>query len=110
MGNIIKLQLNGQTYILEFNRRAILKMEEDGLIGTKGEQLQKEHPLEFAYNFIRYAFYKNHRDLSDKEIDEIVDNIDNLAEFIKALTEILQNSISVIQGKAEGKNAKWERA
>ena len=107
MGNIIKLEYNNKEYLLEFNRRTIVAMEVEGLIGKNSEELQKKNPIEFLYKFIGYAFRKNHPELSQKEIDEIIDNIGDLQAFATEIGKILQASISTVEGN-QG-NAKWER-
>lgn len=108
MGNTIKLTVADKQYTLEFSRRTIIKLEADGFVGKKGEELKKQDPVTFMYKFIGYAFLKNHPEMTEEEINDIIDNIGDLEGFMNAIAEILQASLSVIEG---GKgNVKWERA
>ena len=104
MGRIIKLEVGQKTYTLEFNRRTLL------LAGDIQARVQKAKTAAEQFSvlcdLIRVAFLKNHPDISQQEVDEVIEHIDDLDGFTKALTEILEASVDVL--KSNKGNAHWE--
>lgn len=103
----IVIKTNDKQFKLAFNRNSIVRMEEDGFnvkdIETK--------PLSTIVKLIRGAFYMYQPDMTDDEIDAIVDEIDSSDEFVKALVEMYSNALSAltIGNQDKTKNFKWEK-
>lgn len=104
----IVIELNDSKYTLEFNRYALVAMEKRGFNPANAES----QPLTTLTELARGAFIMHHPDLKATEIDAIIDEIDDKAEFSSALAEMYKNAIDVIvSGNGEKKgNAKWGRA
>lgn len=106
MANTITLKVQDKTYTLEFNRRVIMKMEEDGIVSQDNTELEKK-PFSYMGKLARYSFLKNHPDLSQKEIDDIFDEIGDLVGFFTAVAEMLKECVEGLN-KGENKgNATW---
>ena len=90
-------------YVLEFNRRVIIKMEEEGII----KKMEKSAKQETIDSLVYYACVKNQPDITKKEVEEIVDNIplEKLGDFVQAIGELLNKSIDALEKQG---NAHWE--
>lgn len=104
MGRIIEIEVGEKTYILEFNRRTLLRAVD---IQAK---VKKELPAIEQFNllceFIRIAFLKNHPDITQAEVDSVIDALDDFEGFIESLTKVLEESVNVLKEKKG--NARWE--
>lgn len=123
MANRIELNYNGKTYTLEFSRRIILQMEEDGALADlqndikvvkktnkNGENVnttELARPLKNMVRFVRYAFRKNHSDVTDKEIDDIIDDIPDLVAFFNAVMEIFSSCANALNSNTNSGNVSW---
>lgn len=107
MGSIV-INFNGKKFILEYNRKSITTMEAKGF---KINELE-DKPLTTVDLLISGAFYKNHKDITDEEIEDIISNIDDYEGFVKALVELYVKALNSIMGANEDKpkNATWGRA
>lgn len=99
----IEITIEEKKYILEFNRRTIIRMEEEGLL----EQLQKGAKLEAIDKVVYYACLKNQPNISMEEVKSIVDSVslNELGNFVQAVGELLNKSIDALENKG---NAHWE--
>lgn len=109
MANIvITLPRNGEekTYTLEFTRRTIIKMEEEGIISS----LSKGGKQETLDKLVYYACLRNHPDITIKEAEDIVDNIplNKYGDFVKDLADLLERSINALEETGKEGNAHWE--
>ena len=104
----IVIELNDSKYTLEFNRYALITMEKRGFNPSVAES----RPLTTLTELSRGAFIMHHPELRPNEVDDIIDQIQNKAEFTTALAEMYKNAVDVIvNGKSEKKgNATWGRA
>ena len=125
MANRIELNYNGETYTLEFSRRVILLMEDEGVLreidkdavevekedknGNKHKVKEQQHPIANMLKIVRYAFKKNHSDMSEEEIDGILDVIPDLVDFCKAVVEMFNDCVNSIANKKENPegNLSW---
>ena len=105
MGRIIKLEVDKETYTLEFNRRTLLlaseiqeEFKDNSSIAEKFTVLSK---------LARIAFLKNHPNITQDEVDNIIDSIEDLDGFFKSITEIMESSVDVLKTQKKG-NARWE--
>ena len=104
MGRIIKLEVGEKTYTLEFNRRTLL-LAGDIQAKVKNAKTAAEQ-FSVLCDLVRVAFLKNHPNITQEEVDDIIEHIDDLDAFTKALTEILEASVDVL--KSNKGNAHWE--
>ena len=109
MANIvITLPRNGEekTYTLEFTRRTIIKMEEEGIISS----LQKGGKQETIDKLVYYACLKNHHEITKQEAEEMVDSIPlkQLGDFVKDIADLLEKSINALEEAGKEGNAHWE--
>lgn len=125
MANRIELNYNDKKYVLEFSRRVILQMEDEGVLreiekdavevekvdanGKKHSVKEQQHPIGTMLKIVCYAFVKNHSDITNEEINEIVDAIPDLIEFCKAVFEMFIACVNAIGQKTENPagNVSW---
>ena len=95
-----------KTYILEFNRRIILKMEANGII----EKLQGNIEMESVDELVYYACLKNQPNITKEEVRNIVDSVSlaQFKDFIEAIAKLLEKSISALEETEKSGNAHWE--
>ena len=93
-------------YTLEFTRRTIIQMEEDGIIKSLGKGVKQE----VLDNLVRYACLKNHPNMTKEEAMEIIDSIglEDLKGFVEALSTLLEKSINALNEAGKEGNARWE--
>lgn len=99
----------GRKVVEEKDGVSYVKDEEGKLVEAVGEcsTSAEKKPLETMTELLKSAFYKNHPNITDEEINDLIDNIDDYADFIKALVEILEEAVKVIE-KGENKgNLSW---
>lgn len=66
------IEHNGKKYTLEFVKRSVVKMEDDGF---RVKEID-DKPMKSFYQLFAGALYKHHSDLTEKEIADIFDEID----------------------------------
>lgn len=103
----ITIKGENKSYILEFNRNSIIRMEDNGFDVSGIEK----KPLSTIVKLIRGAFYMHQPKMTDDEIDEITDQLGGDEDLIKALIEMYMDAVSclTISKKDETKNFKWEK-
>ena len=107
MNTKINLTYKGETYTLEYNRTAIVLLENNGF--NLDDFLKKPMSnIELAFDG---AFIKNHPKLSQTTIDEIYKNVTNKKSLIsilhKMITESYDSLLEEPENGDEG-NATWE--
>jgi len=107
MGNIIiKDNIKNKEYKLEYNRYALIQMEEKGFDIKEYEK----KPLKSLTILIRGAFIKNHPEMKDNEIDDLISQIGDTEKLVEALAELYadaMNSIVAKKGNENSKNITW---
>lgn len=105
---VIEVPALNKTYTLEFSRRVILKMEKEKFL----ERINTKD-VDVVYDFVRYALLKNHPDITEHEVETLVDSVPleskeghGLNDLLDAMSKILESSLSSLQEKSG--NAKWE--
>lgn len=93
-------------YTLEFTRRTIIKMEQDGVIKSLGKQVNQEA----LDNLVYYACLKHQPKMTMEEAMEIIDSIalNDLQGFVGALEQLLEKSIDALETAGKEGNAHWE--
>lgn len=88
MNKKIEFEDNGTKYVLEYNREAIEIMERQGFsVSELTTRPMLMLPLAF-----QGLFYKNHKDVRKKVIDEIYDRFSNKKELIEVIAEMISES------------------
>lgn len=109
MANIVIKVPHGEeekTYTLEFTRRTIIKMEDEGII----KELSKGAKQETIDTLVYYACLKNQPSITKEEVMGIVDSISmkDLPNFVQALATLLEKSVNALEQPSEQGNAHWE--
>jgi len=69
MGKRVKLELNGKTYVAEWDRQQFSKMEKAGY----SVQLGMEQPLNYSFGIFKFSLQKNQPSLSDNQVNDLFD-------------------------------------
>jgi len=111
MGKNIKIDYQNQQYILEYNRKAITLLEEDGISVNDIEDLSRgkcKKQITLTTKLIHRAFFKNHPDVSEDFALEIFESIPNKQDFIAAIIVLYSEPIiSLFENKGETGNVNW---
>lgn len=103
--NQINFDYDGKHYCLEFSREAVKRMEAAGFKpGESGSTPLIELDMLWAG-----AFYKNHRNVSSRVIEKLLDEIgnqDKLLETLRIMVSETYNSLRSDDEDNEG-NLKW---
>ena len=107
MAKQLKLNFEGQEYTLEFTRKSVERMEDNGFrIADVTAKPVSTLPVLFAG-----SFYANHRWVKQDTIDKIFAEIPDKEAFMAKLVEMYAEPIEALfdepKGEAE-KNAQWE--
>lgn len=105
MGRTINLTVGEKTYVLEFTRRTLL------LASDVQKEIKDDNSVYENYQTIckiaHISFLKNYPNITQEEVNDIVDGIDDIEGFVKALTEILEGSVNTLNTEKKG-NSHWE--
>lgn len=105
----IKFDYEGTEYTLEYSKQAVRTMENQGF---SIEQLSVR-PATMTPILFKGAFFKHHKDMKVKKIDEIYGALEDKADLIYALTELYMDAVnSVLEGDSpedESKKVKWTK-
>lgn len=102
----IKLNYQGKTYTLEYNRQSVYKMEKKGFNANKVEEM----PITNLITLFKGAFIMHHPTMSDESIEEIFKHVKNRDELIKKLMDLYAVPLQDLfeQNEEEEGNASWE--
>lgn len=103
MGRIIELEINDKVYTLELSRRTLMSCSDLIEESKKAKTLTENYTV--FIKLVRAALLKHHPDITEKEVETIVDSIDDLEGFSSALNEIIENSVNTL--KDNKGNAHW---
>lgn len=105
----IKFDYDGTEYTLEYSKQAVRMMENQGF----SVEMLSTKPTTTIPVLFKGAFYKHHKDLKVKKIDEIYNALVDKADLIYALTELYMDTVnSVLEGDSpedESKKVKWTK-
>ena len=105
MGRIIKLTVGEKTYDLEFNRRTLL-LAGDIEKEIKDSASNYENYLALC-KMARTGFLMHYPNITQEEVKDIVDGIEDIGGFMKALGEIMRSSVDTLDTEKKG-NSHWE--
>ncbi len=100
----IKLEYNGETYILEYSKRAITIMEDQGFrIGDIDDK-----PMTSLLLLFKGAFIKNHRTVSEALVEEIYDHCEDVDKMISTLMDMYMEAFEGVRTEDDDtKKANW---
>ena len=106
MAKQIKITFEGTEYTLEYTRRTVREMENEGF----NPNLVGDKPMTMIPMLVAGAFKKNHRYTKAEVIDRIYEAISNKGGFVQALVELYNEPLNaLIDDPEEGQgNASWE--
>lgn len=101
----IELTYEDKTYILEFDRASVKKLEQSGFdLNSITTQ-----PVTMLPKLYKGAFLKHHPDISEEKAVEIISNIGNKEDFIQALTELYIEPLNTLMSNTDKGNASWKK-
>lgn len=105
MSKQITVNYDGKSYHLAYNRRSVVKMEEQGFNAAEAQKT----PISSTMKLFAGAFLANHPGLSEKTIEEIYKNMTGKEELNKVLSQLYADAVSSLFAEPEKseKNAVW---
>lgn len=105
----IELTYEGKQYVLEFNRRTVVKLEKalraEGINLVDMSENENVDPLELVSivdTLFTYAFKMHHPNVSQDVIDTIFEKLGNKEQLSGALFEIMSAPINALADNKEG--------
>ena len=98
----ITFTYDGKEYKLEFTRRTIRQMEENGF----NIQAINEKPMTMLPDFFAGAFRANHKNVRRELIDEIYANMPAKDKLIEKLVEMYNEPLSALMDDPDENSAK----
>lgn len=102
MAKTIRFSYNGKDYTLEYTRRAVRVVNERGF---RPDELRNNTivmvPLLFSG-----AFFAHHRNVPEKEINEIWEQMQNKEDLLTALGEMYSQPTEALMDDSQG-NVSW---
>lgn len=104
MATKITFSYGGKDYCLEFTRKTIRRMEENGFVASRFT----EAPMTILPDLFAGSFLANHRFTDRKVIDEIYDQMKDKGALIDTLSKMYNEPIeSLMADGDEGNGIAW---
>ena len=105
MAKTINFTYEGKDYTLEFTRRTIRQMEDEGFVARNID----DRPMTLLPALFAGAFKAHHRFVKPEVIDEIYANMPNKDKLIEKLAEMYNEPIISLMQEPEdtAKNVDW---
>lgn len=105
MAKTIGFTYEGKDYTLEFTRRTIKQMEDEGFVAKNID----DRPMTLLPALFAGAFKAHHRFVKQDVIDEIYANMPNKDKLIEKLAEMYNEPILALMEEPEdsAKNVEW---
>lgn len=105
MAKTINFTYEGKDYTLEFTRRTIRQMEDEGFVARNID----DRPMTLLPALFAGAFKANHRFVKQDTIDAIYANMPNKDKLIEKLAEMYNEPILSLMEEPEdtAKNVDW---
>lgn len=100
MGKQITFEHNGSTYTLEFNRAAMIALENDGVVLKKAEEM----PITTIYKFFKAALVKHHPKMTEQMAQELFEEQGDLFELMSDLSDMFKDSAEKVGEVKRKKN------
>jgi len=100
---IVKDDVKGIEYTLEFNRNSVKYAESQGFdIGKAG---QTDNLVTFVSDLFYYAFRMHHRDMTHADTDRLIDEMGGFTQAeLEALVELYMKPINALISEDEDKS------
>lgn len=105
MAKVIRFEYEGTEYTLEFTRRTIKQMEDEGFVAKEID----DRPMTLLPALFAGAFKAHHRFVKPSVVDEIYANMPNKDKLIEKLAEMYNEPIMSLMEEPEksAKNVDW---
>lgn len=106
MNTKIEFEKDGEKYILEYTRETVALMEKQGFsVSGLADKPMLMLPLAFEG-----LFYKNHRKVNKKFIDEVFENFKDKEKLLETIGKMLEECYSVltVDNEDSSKNIEWK--
>ena len=100
MNTKIEFDFNKEHYVLEYTRESVALMERQGFVV---DELVKKPMLMLPLAF-EGLFYKNHRRINKKKIDEIYENFKDKDKLLETIGNMLNECYESLTKNEEGEN------
>ena len=97
MSKKIEFSYEGKDYTLEYNRKAVEFMERQGFVISE----LASKPMSMLPMAFEGLFFKNHKNIQGKVIDEIYDKFKDKQALIQTIAEMLNETYSTLQDDPE---------
>lgn len=106
MSKKIEFNYNGKDYTLEYNRKSVAFIEEQGF---QISELAKKPMLMLPLAF-EGLFFKNHKYTKKAEIEEIYDKFNDKDKLISTIADMLNETYSTLHEDSEDNqgNIEWK--
>jgi hypothetical protein len=105
MGKTLTFEYKGKTYTLEYTRRTIAMMEQNGFVPAE----MTDKPMSTILPLFEGAFLAHHRKTKKGVIDEIYDHMTNKEELLSKLSEMYTEPLEALMADPEDDegNVNW---
>lgn len=105
MAKVINFTYDGKDYTLEYTRRTIKQMEDEGFVAKNID----DRPMTLLPALFSGAFKAHHRFVKQDVIDEIYAHMPNKDKLIEKLAEMYNEPIVALMEEPEdsAKNVEW---
>ena len=104
MAKTVTFNYQGKDYTLEYNRDAIIKMEEQCF---KANEKAEDAQFTTVWLLFKGAFWKNHRDVSNDTVETILKAISDKQKLYERLLEMIKEAYETISKDSESGNVNW---
>lgn len=105
MAKVINFTYNDVDYTLEYTRKTLEKMEDDGIVLA---ELDKK-PVTILPKLFQYAFFANHKRISKALVEEIFNLFTDKNDMYNKLSAMAMDTLNTLFEDNKSKNAiKWK--
>lgn len=105
MAKTIKFTYKDVDYTLEFTRKSLEKMENDGIVLSQ----IAEKPVTMIPKMFKYSFHANHKRLSNELIEEMFNLFTDKNSLFDKLSEMAMDALNTLFEEPKEKNAiQWK--
>lgn len=100
MATKINFTYDGRDYTLEYNRKTVKRMEDNGFVASR----IIEAPMSVLPDLFAGAFLANHKFTKREIIDEIFDKMTDKQQLIDTLSKMYNEPIRALMEESDGGN------
>lgn len=109
MAKQIRFEYKDKPYTLEFTRKAVKTMEQQGFSADMIEQ----KPISVSFQLFAGAFQAHHPQIKKETLEAIFEQIGDMKKLVIALSDMYAETFTSLSGDEDGENegnVKWEIA